>query len=404
MGDLEAGTFPSGSGSRRWPRDPSCGGCGELVDQQEHGAKLLGATAWHRDCYNAKHCLTRMASADSALKEHLQTVKDKDPEKYRGILMSLKASPGQRSSSQRAKTKTFIVELCSEVMVRRKKSVLMLPRRQFVAWYVHNELLTPAQAEQKWEEDKVNPDIKHEVEDGVMCIAVRMPTEVAGIDQVVKRKKISNEAPVESAEDNNLATASLRHGAGSIHDVTFAKVSGNSLSVGASSSNKDFEGSASRGRRPPADDFDLFLGFGRGPEPRSPLGPAPVSPNFIDASEMDHEPLLDRSRSPRPPTASPASTIRKGRERDIDHSPARSSDSMARSTGCFRLGPHVMGYRLGIERRPPPPKPQMRRTIASLGPHRRHLTEGTCLCHFGGNTERVGRALSTIVESIQTAL
>lgn len=135
----------------------------------------------HKSCYNAKHSLQRMALVDPTLKEAVIKLQQADPDKYHAVLMSLRTAANRtRSAKVREDAKRFVTTMSAEVKVTRSKGVMMLPERQYVAWHVHNELMTKGEATEKWRADVAGGQVYSEEDDGVICLAVKLPTKITG--------------------------------------------------------------------------------------------------------------------------------------------------------------------------------------------------------------------------------
>ena len=164
----------------------------------------------------------------------VRETKAKDPDKHRGIVLSLVAKKGQRTASLRQKMVCFVQELCAETIVRTKRSALMLTQRQYVSWYVHNEDMSRAEALQKWDQDTINPDIAKEMVGDTLTLAVRMPKEIAGMEQTRKTKRLKTSTDVASGEEQTQALSQLQQHA-SVHESVFDSAGNAALRVGAAS-------------------------------------------------------------------------------------------------------------------------------------------------------------------------
>lgn len=230
---------------RSRPLGASCGICAlDLNMETTAGLRQMGRRWYHNECINARRCLERMMGKDEELREVLKRMQFEDPAKYNGIVLSLRSAPGARNSSTRSNTRHFISEMCAETAVSRKSSVLLLGRRQFVAWYVHNELMEREEAEKKWEEDCLAPDVQKEEEDGEVRLAVKMPTEIAGAESFAKRRRIASSVAVDDEAQHRALVSQLRSsGSGTtIHDHSFLQLGSAALQQGAASHSTDPDG------------------------------------------------------------------------------------------------------------------------------------------------------------------
>lgn len=210
--------------------------------------KTFGRRWVHGECNNARRCLDRIASKDDDMRQLLLKMRFEDPAKYLGIVLSLRSEPNGRTAEARLGARKFIQEMTATTEVRKKKSVLLLPHRQFVAWYVHNEMLSVEEAEAKWQEEAESPDIHKEYEGSVLHLAVKLPTEISGIESLAKKKRVTFESTLNDDAAQRAAINNLKSGGGgSIHDKSFQHLGNDALQEGAASSSAGAEGADGEG-------------------------------------------------------------------------------------------------------------------------------------------------------------
>jgi hypothetical protein len=110
----------------------------------------------------------------------------------------------------------------------------MLTQRQHVSWYVQNEDMSRAEALQKWDQDVMNPDIAKEMVGDTLTLAVRMPKEIAGMEQTRKTKRLKTSTDVASGEEQTQALSQLQQRA-SVQESVFDSAGNAALRVGAAS-------------------------------------------------------------------------------------------------------------------------------------------------------------------------
>lgn len=150
----------------------------------------------HKACYNAAHCLKRMTSKlsdslDEGGKNRLRQLKEQDLEKWRGMCTALVAdAQSARTTAQRQKVRSWVEELVSTTKVARKTGVILLSKRQYVAWFGLREGLPSAEALRMWEEDVADPQVYKERDADEIFVAVRKPTEVYYEESMEKRRRV----------------------------------------------------------------------------------------------------------------------------------------------------------------------------------------------------------------------
>ena len=86
------------------PPGTICKVCGRTIEPCCEDVRFYGHQFHHGECYNALHCLQRMCATDpDGLGALVKDTQDKDPDKHRGIVLSLVAKKGQRTASLRQK-------------------------------------------------------------------------------------------------------------------------------------------------------------------------------------------------------------------------------------------------------------------------------------------------------------
>lgn len=149
----------------------------------------------HRSCYNGARSLQRLVDKLSDevpdIKAKMRSLKEKDRERYKSILLSLRSQSHGRSVAQRTIAKQFIVELAQSTTISRKESSVLLNFRQFMAWHAMNEQLPANEAKMKWDFALENPNQYKEFCDGIPLVAVELPTEICKTECLSKRRKLA---------------------------------------------------------------------------------------------------------------------------------------------------------------------------------------------------------------------
>ena len=128
------------------PPHQNCGICDSPLND---GRQIHAKGGNHSECLSARQCIDRMEPDTIA---SIRKLRDMEPDTYRAVVKSLCVAPGVLMTAQQRKSvRTFIVEMGSEASFKKKSKTLMLSRRQYIAWHVHHELFSVAEAEAKWE-------------------------------------------------------------------------------------------------------------------------------------------------------------------------------------------------------------------------------------------------------------
>ena len=180
--------------------------CTKCMKKMTRGERYLKYRA-HRECVLADRCLSFICTKNGAIKAAMQTMKVKDPDKYRMCLDSLqtRGEDGGRSSEARAQATEFLVELSRETTRSRKTGVVLLTKRQFIAYKVYRELYTKEKAAKLWASEK-DDAYSEKNERGELVIAVRKPTEINEEDTAKVSRRFKSKKDV--SKEEALATLS----------------------------------------------------------------------------------------------------------------------------------------------------------------------------------------------------
>lgn len=129
--------------------------------------------------------------------------------------------------------------MISETKVTRQDKVLLLSRRQFVAWHVHKEMMSESEALQKWHTNLQDRRVYRETSaDGGIVMAVRGPTEVILANSVAKRRRLGTAFACDDNDDARDRLAGMLGNSVSVAPsaAAFAGVGGNLFAPGAPSS------------------------------------------------------------------------------------------------------------------------------------------------------------------------
>ena len=72
---------------------------------------------------------------------------------------------------------------------------MLLPMRQFIAWHVHNNLMSVEEGQRHWD-DELARGAYGEIINGEQTLAVALPVAISREDVMSKRRKLTHEAPV----------------------------------------------------------------------------------------------------------------------------------------------------------------------------------------------------------------
>lgn len=145
----------------------------------------------HKGCYNGSHALSRIMQSLSDVipeaKQKLADVRVNNLPVWRGLCQSLVAEGQSRTNAQRGRVRTFVEEMVKESKVSRSDKILLMSRRQFVAWHIYNEMMSESDAQQKYHLDVNNKSIYREIgTDGQVLLAVRTATEIVFSNSAAK--------------------------------------------------------------------------------------------------------------------------------------------------------------------------------------------------------------------------
>ena len=179
-----------------------CSQCRQPMSSVDEMSAKLGVTkVCHKKCYNAVKALQRLAAPDPELASKLRKVNRQHPERYAALAQTLVTdSNHSRTPEQKRECKEFVYEIVAETSSRRRKRLALMTRRQYLAYYVWQELMTFEEAEAKWTKDVKDSKIYKEGSGSSLKIAVRKADELITEEGMVKRRKLQDRSEVSDDE------------------------------------------------------------------------------------------------------------------------------------------------------------------------------------------------------------
>ena len=184
-----------------WIGEP-CSQCrAPLMTVDEMSAKLGAKRVCHKKCYNAVKALHRLADSDPALSTELRHIQRAFPEKHRVLAQTMVTDQlHSRTAAQKQECREFIYEVVAWTSSRRKKTIGLYTRRQYLAYYVWQEMLSFEEAEQKWAKDAADSKVYKEGSGDNMKIAVRKADKLVQDEGVTKKRRLQDRCEVSDFE------------------------------------------------------------------------------------------------------------------------------------------------------------------------------------------------------------
>ena len=127
--------------------------CSVCLLKLKSGQQITNCGEKHLKRKAAEVCSYRTMDKRPDLKAGMSQLRKSDPAKHAGVVTSLATKEKYtRTPDDRARALTFVEEMVASIKIRRKRRVLMLPKRQFVAWQCHNLMIKKSQARAMWQE------------------------------------------------------------------------------------------------------------------------------------------------------------------------------------------------------------------------------------------------------------
>ena len=192
-----------------------CHVCSEQCAQDNVTYKMGNRQPAHTWCYNAVRAAQTMLKKLSEpltgeAKKQLLELPRQDPMRWQAIVRSMTSKKEWgRKAEQRQKLRSFVEELASEVRVGRKRRVLLLNQRQYIAYYSHNEGMSPEEATAQWARDEQNPEIYKERDGDKVYMAVLQPTQLEMSVSFAKRRTLKQDEDLETEEQRKAKYSDL---------------------------------------------------------------------------------------------------------------------------------------------------------------------------------------------------
>ena len=146
----------------------------------------------HKACFNGLRALERLMANNPKLAKQVLACRQKDQEKFKVIACSLVTKEkGKRSRDALNEVTEYVEKLTRTTTVKRKGAYVLLPEDQFIAWHMFNSRMSERAAMAKWEKDSQNVELA-EVEDGILVVLVKKPTEVSRSDKLASSKEMGS--------------------------------------------------------------------------------------------------------------------------------------------------------------------------------------------------------------------
>lgn len=140
----------------------------------------------HKKCYNANRCSMYLQKGNPKLTKRLQKMKNNNPAKHRAVVLSLRSEHGKRTMAQKKNLVRYVMIMSRTESVAKKRGWMFLPRPQFIAWYVHNELMSKKAAKRMWIKVKQDKDHPKTTENKELLLGVKTAITVESEDRMTR--------------------------------------------------------------------------------------------------------------------------------------------------------------------------------------------------------------------------
>ncbi len=198
-----------------------------------------------KPCHTAATALSRANQKDAACRVALTKMKKSDPDKYRGIVRSLRVIdcpdvPCVSTTTERAAKMARISQsLTNTVEVREEISVMWLTETEFIQHHMFALGMTREQAQTRFQQDSTNPQIKRRFDPaaGQQRYAIGGIPRTVGIRSRLQSRSVMAASSIESnkEEEDALKRVGETHTANQLSGGLFAEIGGRVFQPGCSS-------------------------------------------------------------------------------------------------------------------------------------------------------------------------
>ena len=179
---------------KRTDAPDTCQVCDELIQPEDRSKyRMFSYNTLHKKCWAALQSLQRMGSSDAELRTKLVDARSANEDMFKLIAQSLVTARGRtRSDKQRDGTRKYVSDMSYENAVTRRKGILLLDRRAFIAYHVYTRGFDKVYAETAWAKALANPRRYKEQENGKTVIAVEKSTELIHDERLARRQSTTS--------------------------------------------------------------------------------------------------------------------------------------------------------------------------------------------------------------------
>jgi hypothetical protein len=187
--------------------DEACEQCGQPLKEADRNlATIAGMKTLHKTCADGLRCLDRMVKKPNReeLKRSVERARRHEPLKFAAIVAALTKQDGKsRSKDDRERAMEFCELMFEDESDIRNEKSLMMPKLMFLSWHKTNCSMTQKEAEDKWQDDKLNTEVHNERDRrGRLCVEVEMPIEIIKQHKSTRRRQVDKSKGVAGDDFN----------------------------------------------------------------------------------------------------------------------------------------------------------------------------------------------------------